>query len=86
MKTNTHTIQSLSISADGFAFDSATGESYTLNPCARFIIQQLQKQQSKQEIINLITSEFGIPQSIVERDVNDFMQQLHFLGISGGDN
>ncbi|MBS3025822.1 MAG: hypothetical protein HCA25_01665 [Dolichospermum sp. DET50] len=57
MNTNTHTTHSLSISADGFAFDSATVESYTLNSCGCFIIQQLQKQQSKQEIINLITSE-----------------------------
>ncbi|QSV70317.1 MAG: hypothetical protein HEQ20_05490 [Aphanizomenon flos-aquae KM1D3_PB] len=52
MKTNTtHT---LNISADGFAFDSATGESYTLNSCSCFIIQQLQKQQTKPEIISLI--------------------------------
>jgi methyltransferase-like protein len=83
MKTNTHT---LNISADGFAFDSATGESYTLNPCAHFIMEKLQKQQTKQQIISDITSEFGIPQSIIERDVNDFMQQLHFLGIIRGDN
>ncbi|MDD1413390.1 hypothetical protein MEN41_01605 [Dolichospermum sp. ST_con] len=52
MKTNTtHT---LNISADGFTFDSATGESYTLNSCGCFIIQQLQKQQSKQEIIMIV--------------------------------
>jgi len=77
-------IVSLNISADGFVFNPATGESYTLNPSACLILQQLQQGQNKREIVKVMTEKFNISQSIVERDLNYFMQELKQLGMIGG--
>lgn len=83
---NDHLLVPLNISADGFAFDPTRGESYILNSTGCLIIQQLQQGKNRAEIVNLITAKFSISHSSVERDVNDFIQQLHLLGIMGGNS
>lgn len=74
----------LNISNDGFAFNTTTGESYTLNGCARLILHRLRSGEPQEQIVDAIASEFGIAQSRVERDVTDFLQQLRLLGLTGG--
>ncbi|MBW4522634.1 MAG: PqqD family protein [Scytolyngbya sp. HA4215-MV1] len=76
-------LSSLTISNDGFAFNVTTGESYTLNRCARIILHRLRSSETQEQIVQAIAHEFGIAQSIVERDVADFFQQLHTLGFAG---
>lgn len=75
---------SLNISNDGFAFNTTTGESYTLNRCASIVLRRLCSGETQEQIIHTIASEFGIAQSQVERDLVDFLQQLHLLGLTGG--
>ncbi len=77
------TLSSLTINNDGFAFNHTTGESYTLNGCARQVLNRLQANETQEQIVQAIASEFGIAQSIVERDVADFFQQLRRLGLGG---
>lgn len=74
----------LNISNDDFAFNTITGESYTLNGCARLILHRLRSGEPQEQIVDAIASEFGIAQSRVERDVTDFLQQLRLLGLTGG--
>jgi len=76
-------LTSLNINNDGFAFNITTGESYTLNRCARMILQRLRSNETQEQIVQAIAHEFKISQSIVERDVTDFFQQLHRLGFAG---
>ncbi len=76
-------LSSLTINPDGFAFNTATGESYTLNRCARFIIHRLNLGETEAQIIQAIAQEFDVAHSIIERDVADFFQQLHTLGFAG---
>jgi len=76
-------LQSLTVSNDGFAFNTTTGESYTLNRCARIVLHRLRGNETQEQIVQAIASEFGIAQSIVERDVADFFQQLRTLGLVG---
>jgi hypothetical protein len=76
---------SLTINSDGFAFNVTTGESYTLNPCAQSIVQRLRSGESPIQVIQAIASEFGIAQSVIERDMADFAQQLRTLGLQGAE-
>lgn len=74
---------SLSINADGFAFNTTTGESYTLNHCAQLVLQRLQSGETQLQIVQAIAQEFGIAQHAVARDVADFCQHLQSLGLAG---
>jgi Coenzyme PQQ synthesis protein D (PqqD) len=76
---------SLTINSDGFAFNVTTGESYTLNPCAQSIVQRLRSGESPVQVVQAIASEFGIAQSVIERDMADFAQQLRTLGLQGAE-
>ncbi len=76
-------LESLTVSNDGFAFNVTTGESYTLNRCARMVLQRLRSEETPEQIVQAIASEFGVAHSIVERDVTDFFQQLRTLGLTG---
>jgi hypothetical protein len=75
----------LTISSNGFAFNVTTGESYTLNPCAQSVLQRLRSGESPVQVVQAIASEFGIAQSVIERDIADFSQQLRTLGLQGAE-
>jgi hypothetical protein len=79
-------LSSLTISNDGFALNITTGESYTLNRCACMILNRLRSHETPEQIVQTIASEFGIAHSIVERDVADFFQILHTLGLKGAES
>jgi PqqD family protein of HPr-rel-A system len=76
-------LQTPIVTPNGFAFDSTTGETYTLNPSACSILQRLQQGESEQQVVLALSNEFGIPQSTIERDMTDFLQQLHTFGLAG---
>ena len=75
-------LQTLQISNDGFAFDSATGATYTLNRCGRLVLQKLQQGEHRHQIVTNLSDQFGIAQSLAERDLADFLQQMESLGIT----
>lgn len=75
-------LKTLQISNDGFAFDSSTGETYTLNRCGRLILQKMQQGENRTQIITALAESFGIVKSLAEKDLADFCQQMESLGIS----
>lgn len=75
-------LKTLQISHDGFAFDSSTGETYTLNRCGRLILQKMQQGENRAQIITALAESFGMAQSLIEKDLADFCQQMEALGIS----
>ncbi len=75
-------LKTLQISHDGFAFDSSTGETYSLNRCGRLILQKIQQGANRADIITTLAEDFGIAQSLVEKDLADFCQQMEALGIA----
>jgi hypothetical protein len=75
--------KSLTVSEDGFAFDLATGESFTLNPCGQIIFAQLQQGNTRQQIAEFLASKYSIAYSTAQRDLADFFQQLQTLGLMG---
>lgn len=76
-------LQLLDLSDDGFAFDSRTGETYTLNHFGLLVLQRVKQGETPQEVANFLCTNFGIPQSAAQRDVADFFGQLHLFGIGG---
>jgi PqqD family protein of HPr-rel-A system len=75
-------LKTLQISNDGFAFDSSTGETYTLNRSGRLVLQKLQQGENRAQIATKLSDQFGIAQSLAERDVADFWQQMESLGLA----
>lgn len=75
-------LKALQISTDGFAFDSTTGATYTLNRCGRLVLEKLQNGEDRTQIATALSDRFGIAQSLAERDLTDFLGQMEALGIS----
>jgi hypothetical protein len=75
-------LKALQISNDGFAFDSTTGATYTLNRCGRTVLQKLQEGENRSQIVTVLADRFDISQSSAERDLADFLQQIESLGIA----
>jgi len=76
-------LKAFTLTEEGFAFDSATGENYILNRCGQLIVQRLQQGENRKQIVHFLSGEFGIAQSTAERDLADFLQQLNTLGLAG---
>jgi hypothetical protein len=69
----------IALSDSGFIFNPATGESFNVNSSGAAIIGCLKKGLSLQEIPKAMSVDFDVPESAVERDVQDFMNMLmHF--------
>ena len=75
-------LKTLQISNDGFAFNAATGETYTLNRCGRLVLQKLQQGEIPAQIATTLCEQFGVAQSLAERDLADFCQQLESIGLT----
>jgi hypothetical protein len=69
----------LAISDEGFVFDPLTGTSYTINHTAQKILQQFIAGHTKEETVLSLTEDFHISEQVVERDLQDFLRQLHNL-------
>ncbi len=69
-------LHQLAINEEGFIFDPSSGESYTVNPCALFIIQQLKIGKESNEIAEELINEYDDTHENLERDVLDFLSQL----------
>ncbi len=62
-------------------FDPYTGQGYTANPTARFMIRLLNKNQSKEVIIKSVQQKFRVSLDDAEIDTEDFFHQLHIVGL-----
>ncbi|MCB1159107.1 MAG: HPr-rel-A system PqqD family peptide chaperone [Leptospiraceae bacterium] len=80
---NYQKLRTLAISDTGFMFDPTTGRTYTLNETGIFIVHQLKKEKSREEIIEGLLDEYETEKEQAERDLSDFLIQLKELGISG---
>ena len=69
-------LQQLAINAEGFIFDPATGESFTVNPMGLAIIDKLKQGLSPETIAAELHESFESVPDTVERDVADFIAHL----------
>ncbi len=73
-------IKNLAVSDTGFIFDPNTGNTFLLNETALFLFNQLKRNLSKEEILNLLEENYLVEKDQAERDYSDFMIQLNELG------
>ncbi len=69
-------IKQLAINGEGFLFDPTSGESFTTNGTAAFVVRAMQEERSATEIIQMITEEYDVDQEQAERDYAEFTAQL----------
>ena len=60
----------------GFVFNPSTGDSYSSNPIAAEIIQQLKDNISLADIKKTLLDKYEVEKSTLEKDVDEFMGVL----------
>ena len=60
----------------GFVFNPSTGDSYSSNPIAAEIIQQLKENISLEDIKKTLLDKYEVEKSTLEKDVDEFMGVL----------
>jgi|JI10StandDraft_1071094.scaffolds.fasta_scaffold13604_10 PqqD family protein of HPr-rel-A system len=74
-------IKNLALSETGFLFDPATGNTFTLNESAVFILKALKNGMQQREIADSLTSEFEVTATQANEDVSDALLQLREAGL-----
>jgi hypothetical protein len=72
MKVN----KNLAISENGFVFNPATGDSFSVNELGVYIVNLIRNGKSKNEIVEIIAEEYNAEKSNIERDFNEFLNVL----------
>lgn len=73
-------IKNLALSETGFLFDPATGNTYTLNESAVFILKALKEGKSPAVIAGDLTAEYEVSEVQASEDVSDAILQLKEAG------
>lgn len=68
--------KNIAISDSGFIFDPLTGNSFSTNPIGLEIIEQLKQNKTLAEIKNKLAEQYDLESIAIEKDLDDFLQQL----------
>jgi hypothetical protein len=68
--------KNIAVSDSGFVFNPTTGDSYSLNPVGKEILQYLGENRSKEEITSLVTGTYDIDEASFEKYFFDFLSML----------
>lgn len=68
--------RNLAISENGFVFNPATGDSFSVNELGTLIINQIKAGKSKNEIIEIVSSAYTAEKSTIEKDFNEYLSVL----------
>ncbi len=68
--------KNIAISDSGFIFDPLTGNSFSTNPIGLEIIEQLKQNKTVAEIKNKLAEHYDLESIAIEKDLDDFLQQL----------
>lgn len=66
----------IAVSDNGFVFNPASGESYSVNPVGLEILNMLRKGMNNEEVITEIESKYQVDLNTLERDLNDFIEMV----------
>ena len=66
----------IAISDSGFVFNPSTGESYSINPIGKKIIEWLADGKSDSEIFDLVVNSYATDKDTIEKDLYDFVELL----------
>lgn len=77
-------LKNLALSETGFVFDPSTGNTFTLNDSAIFILKSLRAGNTAPDIARQLTAEFDVSDTQAGDDVTDALLQLKEAGLVGG--
>lgn len=69
-------LQNLAIAESGYIFDPASGNSYTANETALFIINELKQGKSTDDILERLCEEYDVEKNTAETDMMRVIEQL----------
>ena len=78
---NTVRLNRLAINEEGFIFDPETGESFTSNQTAIFILNSLKNHTTVQTMAQQLTDEYEVQLEQAEHDISDFISHLKTYGL-----
>ncbi len=67
----------IAVSESGFVFNPVNGESFTVNETGAQILNLMSKSKSEDEIKEILISEFNADEVTIEKDLQDFMDNLN---------
>ena len=72
----------LAISDNGFLFMSSTGETFTVNEIGKHILNEMKNKTDIEKIREKILEEYEVSEQILEKDLNDFLNQLNIYKLA----
>lgn len=67
------------VNESGFVFDANTGDTFTINDIGREIVGLLKQGETKEEIVESLSSDYDVKQSVLEKDVSEFLLMLKYF-------
>jgi PqqD family protein of HPr-rel-A system len=74
-------LQGLALSERGFLFDPSTGQTYSLNATATFVLKSLIGGADPAALPALVGARFDVDAETAARDAEQFLRQLRELGL-----
>ena len=72
-------LKHLAISESGFIFDPVSGLSFTLNPTALFLLEQMRQGQNREQLLSTIQHHYEVKPHEAEHDLHGFIEALNAL-------
>jgi predicted HAD superfamily phosphohydrolase len=68
--------KNIATSEAGLIFNPGTGDSFSVNSIGNEILAMLKENRSQKEIIDIFSSKYDADKNQLERDLDDFFEQL----------
>ena len=78
--------KNIAISESGFLFNPSSGDSFSINPIGNEVLQLLKLDKTMKEIIQEIEKKYDVERNMLEKDVEDFLNQLRENNLLNYDN
>lgn len=66
----------IAVSESGYLFNPMNGDSFSTNPVATDIVQLLKEGKNEEEIKKFLFDKYEVEKSTLDRDIDEFMQEL----------
>jgi hypothetical protein len=73
--------KNIATSEAGFIFNPGTGDSFSVNITGAEILSLLKENRTQAEIVEYISSRFDTDRTRFEKDLDDFVSQLHIYNL-----
>lgn len=79
-------LRNVAISESGFLFNPTTGDSFTLNETAMFVLALLKDNKTKEHVIDEVLDKYDVDKDVFVKDFDDLMYSLKSYKLIGNEN